>query len=220
MRVRRDGAETRTRILEAACEVFGEKGYHDATHAEICRRADANTAAINYHFGSKDELYRAAWRHLAERADELYPLGGEAGAGASARARLRAHIGSLVRRMTDRGDLRHCHSIRMRELAHPTGLLDDEIAARIGRARKRMLSILRELLGDRATERDLELCEMSVVSQCLITRPRPRCRAHAEFWQFALSDVEHLVDHITRFSFSGIEAVRCDIEARDTCSNG
>ena len=31
MRIRSDGEHTRARILEAACAVFGEKGYHKAT---------------------------------------------------------------------------------------------------------------------------------------------------------------------------------------------
>ena len=57
MRLRKDGQETRHKILETACAAFAEKGYRDATNAEICQRAQVNSAAINYHFGSKDALY-------------------------------------------------------------------------------------------------------------------------------------------------------------------
>ena len=56
---RKDGEETRRRLLEAACQVFGEKGYRDATNAEVCEKAGANIAAINYHFGSKQALLEA-----------------------------------------------------------------------------------------------------------------------------------------------------------------
>jgi TetR/AcrR family transcriptional regulator, regulator of cefoperazone and chloramphenicol sensitivity len=48
--------ETRLQLLEAAGEVFAEVGFRDATVREICRRADANIAAINYHFGDKENL--------------------------------------------------------------------------------------------------------------------------------------------------------------------
>ena len=48
------GLETRGRLLDAAGAIFADKGFRDATTAEICRRAKANIAAVNYHFGSKD----------------------------------------------------------------------------------------------------------------------------------------------------------------------
>ena len=54
----RRGQETKEAILENACKVFAEKGYRDATHAEICRCAGTNVASINYYFGSKENLYR------------------------------------------------------------------------------------------------------------------------------------------------------------------
>ena len=62
MAVRRDGIESKDRLLKAATEVFAEKGYRDATVAEICRRAESNVAAVNYHFGSKGALYATLWR--------------------------------------------------------------------------------------------------------------------------------------------------------------
>src|SRR3989337_1138176 len=52
--------QTRTRLLEAAREVFSQHGFQGATVREICRRAEANGAAVNYHFGSKDGLLAEA----------------------------------------------------------------------------------------------------------------------------------------------------------------
>lgn len=49
---------TRHALLDQAADVFAEKGFDGASVREITRRADANQAAINYHFGGKDALYR------------------------------------------------------------------------------------------------------------------------------------------------------------------
>jgi TetR/AcrR family transcriptional regulator, regulator of cefoperazone and chloramphenicol sensitivity len=50
---------TRERILDAALDLFGERGLTGATVRDIAARAKVNVAAISYHFGGKEELYRA-----------------------------------------------------------------------------------------------------------------------------------------------------------------
>ena len=50
---------TKDRLLEAAGEEFAEKGFECARIRAICERAQANIAAVNYHFGDKEQLYVA-----------------------------------------------------------------------------------------------------------------------------------------------------------------
>ena len=55
--------ETRHRLLSAAGEIFSEKGYQKSTIREICAKAQANVAAVNYDFGGKKALYEAHLEH-------------------------------------------------------------------------------------------------------------------------------------------------------------
>jgi TetR/AcrR family transcriptional regulator, regulator of cefoperazone and chloramphenicol sensitivity len=54
------GEDTRRRILETAIEIFGSHEYDGASTRLLAERAGVNLPAIQYYFGSKEGLYRAA----------------------------------------------------------------------------------------------------------------------------------------------------------------
>jgi len=61
----KNGPDTRERILAAAEAAFMERGYAETSLRVITSRAGVNLAAVNYHFGSKEELIREVFaRHL------------------------------------------------------------------------------------------------------------------------------------------------------------
>lgn len=55
----RSGRITRTKILDAAEQVFADKGINGASLREIMIAAEVNIAAVNYYFGSKADLLKA-----------------------------------------------------------------------------------------------------------------------------------------------------------------
>ena len=57
---------TRQALIEAATTVFAEHGYVRGSVRQITRAAGANQAAITYHFGGKDELYRTILRQAIQ----------------------------------------------------------------------------------------------------------------------------------------------------------
>ncbi len=63
---REDGEATRRQILVTAVRLFAEHGYADTTSKMICREAGVNIAAVNYYFGSRDDLYRAVLDEVHE----------------------------------------------------------------------------------------------------------------------------------------------------------
>ena len=78
--------ETRTRILDAAEELFMQHGFEGTSMRTLTAKASVNLAAVNYHFGSKDALIEAVFRRRLDpmnsaRIAELDRL--EAAAGAS-----------------------------------------------------------------------------------------------------------------------------------------
>jgi AcrR family transcriptional regulator len=63
-RSRASSGATRGRIIEAALHAFGEHGYDGAMTRDIAAGAGVQQPLINYHFGSKDGLWRAVVAHL------------------------------------------------------------------------------------------------------------------------------------------------------------
>jgi len=65
--------ETETKIIQAATEVFLEKGKDGARMQEIAQKADINKALLHYYFRSKDKLYETVFRERVFRfLDELF----------------------------------------------------------------------------------------------------------------------------------------------------
>lgn len=207
-----DGRETRHHLLDAACEVFGEKGFREATLAEICLRAKANIAAANYHFGGKEALYVESWRHAYEKSLEAYPPSGGVPADAPVEQRLYGLILSIMRRIVDPGS--HDFDILHKEMANPTGLLTDMIQESVHPVFQPLISIIHEVLGHQATEQQVNFCQMSIRAQCFGPLLRARWQKRSikspkiPGVEPLLDDVESLAGHVARFSLAGIRAVR------------
>src|SRR5918998_5615769 len=60
----REAAGTKERILDAAQELFGIHGLAGTSLRAVTAAAGVNLAAVNYHFGSKEELFRAVVRRV------------------------------------------------------------------------------------------------------------------------------------------------------------
>jgi len=207
---RKDTQETRQRLLAAAAEVFAHRGFWETTHVEICEKAQANTAAVNYHFGSKENLYVEAWKYSFQRSVEAYPPDGGVAPDAPVQERLHGRVRAFMRRLADPNN--HGLEIMHKEMANPTGLLAEALQHAIEPMRQGMRSIVQELLGDGAGVQQVSFCEMSLMGQCFgpmlhLRRakmtPGGGCPTGPPF-EF---DVEELADHVTQFSLAGIRGI-------------
>src|SRR6478736_6884110 len=93
---------TRSAILAAAERLYADRGFGDVTLRDIVAEASVNLAAVNYHFGSKDELIAELFvtRSLAtnrERLNELKAAEEQGGGRAPIDEILRALVGPTLR---------------------------------------------------------------------------------------------------------------------------
>jgi len=202
---------TRERLLQAALEVFAEHGYEAATIREICRRADANVAAVHYHFGDKRKLYEAIYGRLfetlRERRTAFLP------ADADPEQRLRVHIQALFEEIfscgDDSGRQVQLSTIYLNEMARPTEALDLIVAEHLEPDAQALYDIVASLLGTSADDAVTIDCAASVIGQILyyyhampiISRLHPDRPSVPE-------RLDALIEQVWLFSLGGIERAK------------
>ena len=200
-------SETEARLLEAAGQIFAEFGFRAATVRQICDKARANVAAVNYYFGDKEQLYLAVLRSVPDAHAEKYPSAARLSTGSPAKIRLRGYIESLLQRVFDPGRPGWHAKIIARELAEPTRALDSLLEEVAKPLHRELAGIVREILGPSATDEDVRFCALSIMGQCVyyhharavLSRLYPEQKT-------APNDIAQLVNHITEFSLAGLKA--------------
>lgn len=200
-----DLPEIRVRLIEAAGEVFAEQGFHSATVRDICQRAGANIAAVNYHFGSKEKLYEAVL-HYAHRRSFQHATREQLQEGPP-EERLRLFIRGLLKGILDHGSPAWLHQLMSREMMQPTPGLDILIEHEIRPRSQMVRAIIREIVGPKLSEHEIWLCCFSIVSQMFFYHHSRAViqRLHPEL-RIDLSIHDELADHVWRFSLGALRA--------------
>ena len=205
-RAQADQAVTRQRLLDVAGQEFAERGFRNVTVRDICKRADANVAAINYHFGDKEKLYAAAvhYAHLCATRHDVVGAVAEA-KDLSPEQRLHAFVRTFLMGILDTGRPAWHAKLMAREIAEPTEVLN-EIAQQTVRPRLAALSaIVRDIIGQDAPQQVVVDCARSIVGQILFYHfARPMLVRVFPDEPLDASRLDELSDHIVSFSLAGL----------------
>jgi TetR/AcrR family transcriptional regulator, regulator of cefoperazone and chloramphenicol sensitivity len=204
-------ATTRERLLEAAGEVFAERGYRDGTIQEICRRAQANIAAVNYHFRDKQKLYAEVFRYAHQRAARRHSAFGEVAGSAPAEQRLHAYVKSFLERILGAGRPAWHGVLIAREIAQPSGVLDRLYEEELRPRHEYLEAVVREIAGPNLPPSRVRLCVFSIVAQCMFYRTaRPALTA---LYPRERLDPGRIAEHITEFSLGALRELRAPEES-------
>jgi AcrR family transcriptional regulator len=199
----RNHDDSRRRLLEAAGEVFAEKGFQAATVREICHQAGANVAAINYYFGDKRNLYLEAVQYahlchdpqpLPQWPDDTPPV-----------EKLRRFVEFLVSGPAGLQGPSWARRLMIREMVEPSEACLAIVEGFVRPKAELLRDILVELLPPGIPAVDAHLIAFSIVGQCLFHRTHhdvARLVSGPEICgEFTTAK---LAQHITRFSLAAI----------------
>ncbi len=204
----RSRGDTRRQLLESAAECFAEKGFRDTTIRDVCARAGANIAAINYHFAGKLALYREVFRETSASSLEAHPLTGLPSD--DPRDDLRRFILTMVARLSDSARGARHAKLMAREMVEPTRVLDEVVEGVIRPHLQLLEGIVARVLGpgQRPGSPRVRAAARAIIAQILIFR---NCRAVLERLHPGDTSTRRMHDRaqeVAEFSLAALDGLR------------
>jgi AcrR family transcriptional regulator len=196
---------TRTRLLKAAAEVFAECGYENATIRQICTRADANVALVNYYFGDKLELYTEVLRFsLQPGAGFSLPVVPE-----EPRAALRQIVGAMIERAFETsGQANLRFRLMLNEFVRSSGATARVVDVVLRPVYDRLRDVAGAILKLPPEHEKTRLCVHSILGQVAhFAHSRQMMGLLWPEMKMTPAQRELVADHIAQFSLSYLDRV-------------
>lgn len=205
----RASERTREALIEAAAVVFAERGYEGGSVRDITRRADANQAAINYHFGGKEGLYREVLRMAFAALKQSDVLDVERFDALEQREALQLFVRQMLLPLLKRDVLARYIRILNWEILQRTEIFQDLAMAENASLVTGAERLVRRFLGEGASAEEVAVATLWLLHQGFIfvrdyeylTRPPHNLQVDEHF-------VDRLADFLTRLLASGLAGVK------------
>ncbi len=199
---------TRSRIIEAAGFVFAQKGFDRATSREICDLAHINPAAVNYHFGGKEQVYLEVLREAHRRLVNFGSLKAFAEEGDFSEEKIEGFFTGYLRSLLDNSPEGWTTRVILREMSAPTGAFNELVQLQIRPASMLFRAIAAHVMGLHAEHEAVVRGASSMAAQFVfIFQNRKVVELVSPELDLSEQGIRRLAHHILRFTFGGLKAV-------------
>jgi AcrR family transcriptional regulator len=207
-----DNHPTKKRILEAAGEIFGTKGFKDATIRTIAKDAKVNIAAINYHFRDKEGLYGAVLEEVFQLGFTRFPANMDLAANADPQQRLKAFIRAMFYRLQSKegwGGIGGRGRLIARELLDPSPAFEAVLDRYIKPHKDMLVAIIIDIMGTDPGPEKLMSCAISIIGQCIYyALASPVIRKISADNAPTEENLDRLAEFVWLFSLGGIAKIQ------------
>ena len=207
-----DNHPTKERILEAAGEIFGTRGFKDATIRTIARDAKVNIAAINYHFRDKEGLYGAVLEEVFHLGFTRFPASMDLAANADPQQRLKAFIRAMFYRLQSKegwGGIGGRGRLIARELLDPSPAFEAVLDRYIKPHKDLLINIIRDVMGTDPGPEKFMPCALSIIGQCIYyALASPVIRRISADNAPTEENLDRLAEFVWLFSLGGIAKIQ------------
>jgi TetR/AcrR family transcriptional regulator, regulator of cefoperazone and chloramphenicol sensitivity len=205
-------SEAPARLLQAARKLFAEKGVAATSIRELAQEAGVNVAAVNYHFGDKEQLYLETLRFcyrtcgvLNERGNEILQGAIKAGTRQAALNGIRDYVHQLMHALFFSEDARLQAKLLFREMSDPTPALEVIVREFISPKRELLCKLIVQAKPELAHDRNLTLYASSIIGQILYYRTSlPVFLRLFETHEMTPELAEQIANHIADFTLAAL----------------
>ncbi len=201
-------ASTSQRLLEAATEVFAEYGYRNARIRDICKRAQANVAAVNYHYRDKEQLYRAVIENAFFSLSDDDPIPRSVIDQGIVEQQLYVFVRSLLGQLLTEGQSAVYAKLIARELVDPSSALEKVIDKGIAPQIELLCTMIRSHVGQNCSEQAVRRTATSILGQCLFYYfARPVIDRLQLEHDLSPASLDEIARHITQFTRAALSSI-------------
>lgn len=198
---------TRDRILDEAEKLFADHGFDAVSVRQITAQANAHLAAVNYHFGGKQNLYLAVFRErwlprsrrVVSKLEELEKRGN-----ISLEEAVRTLAEAFLLGFSDDEERMRHHKLIHMEMDHPSEVLGTIFRESTEPAFNIMQRLLSARLPKSISPEKLFMCMLSIFAQVLHFSFGRGMVEHFTGLSYDEKSLEMVTDHIVEFSLSGL----------------
>jgi len=207
---------TRQRLLEVAGPLFAAHGFRDTGIKQICDAAGCNVAAVNYHFGSKQDFYGAVLANAHQLAFVGSPMPTPV-KGMPATEQCAQWLGWWIGSMLHPDRPVWLQTLVAREMVDPTPALDTMVERSIRPMYERLTGIVRRLVAKGTPPARVRLCTNSVIGQVLVYKhAAPVLQRMNGMPSLSPAGLRDLITHVVAFSLAGITGASAAAARRRT----
>jgi AcrR family transcriptional regulator len=204
--------EARARLLLAAEKLFTERGLAAVSVRDLVQEARVNIAAVNYYFGSKENLYLETLRHSFRNSRRAFPKleavlqeAQEAGTVEAARRAIHLYVEEFMQIIFISAETSRRAALLGHELSHPTKALDLVVEEFIAPMFKMLVTLIEQARPDLAAAKEANLAAMSIIGQCLnYSLALPITLKLLKRSQMSPAFVKKLAQQISEFSLNAL----------------
>lgn len=200
--------DLRQKILDAAGELFSQKGFRGTSIREITERANCNIASVNYYFHGKENLYIEIFRHHMntirnQRIDAIQNLLSEKGNTTTLEELIDRFSTAFLEPFLKKGSGQRLMELMMRERYDPhlpPHMFVEEIIQPVKTIMKdALLQVCSKL-----NKTEAELCIHSIVGQLVHIIQAQELFKGMDKTTVPVLDLPKAVEHVVKFSVGGI----------------
>ena len=203
--------QVKNRLLDSAERLFCEKGFDGTSIRDITSQAKCNVAAVNYHFGGKENLYNEVFhRHMRTLRDvriaSINSVMSQTQGEVTLEQLLRAFAMAFIEPLLDESQGRRFMKLMVREILNPRlpkRMFAEEVAVPTITALGRAITAVNPGLG----QKEIVMCIISVIGQLIHAIHLSEIFGAEEDVGLPVPNLAEMVDHIVDFSVAGVRAM-------------